>query len=425
MAALVSGSNQALCSPIVGAVDESTTSRVDNLSSASAVESALDAALESASSVETKLEDLLSRAAASASARAAALTSVAQSATVLSDDASDLTTILESSATSAQALSARIRFLDKVLVSGTRALTRVDHVLTLRVCAEGAKTCLSAGDLGTAASHVHLYLSLDPDVRSDPSSLAAVAQMNQSIAELTRKVREKADAAVSLVADASVTADDHQKPSPIVTLMSVVKLFVPIGLPDEGIARFSAYLVAQIAADADRDASALLMDSAVAEKASGETLQQPHSVALAQLFETVASYVHVSEELVVQSFGSQAFVTLIVNLQQQCDLQSEKILARYAEIRRLDEVDRAVKAETTNPRDLDSLLSELSVISQRSNSYFEFLRLRCTYATKLGQTDADSTVEIEGELQLGCLNRALKSSRLAKWTSDLAARYDA
>lgn len=398
---------------------------VDDLASVSAVEEALEKTLEAANSVEVSLEGLLSRAAASASARAVALTNVTRQATILSDDAAELALILDSSAKSAWNLSARIRFLDKVIVSGTNALTRVDHVLTLRVCAEGAKTCLSAGDLPTAASHVQMYLKLDPDVREDPSSLAAVAQINQSIDELQRKVRQKADEAAKAIGEAPLADSESHSASSVQSLLMTIKLFVPMGLSDEGISRFSSCLISLIATEAERNIRSLLMDGSVASDGATENSQQPHSVALAQLFEIVASYLHDSETQIVESFGWQSFVTLTVNVQEQCDVQSDKILLRYVEARRLSDVDRAVKTESANPRDLDPLLNELSILSQRTASYFEFLQTRCTQAAEKSKqaSDDEESDSIDSEAQLTVLREALSTCKLSTWASNLRSRY--
>jgi conserved oligomeric Golgi complex subunit 4 len=393
---------------------------VDDLATVAAVEAALDAASISATAVEAKLDRLLSHAASAAAARAATLASVAQSATVASDDAAELSSVLDSAARSAHALSTRIRFLDEALSAGTAALNRVDHVLTLRVCAEGAKTSLSAGDLPTAASHVQRYLALDPDVRDDPSSLAAVAQMTQSLAELSRKVRERADAA-------AVGDKDAQASVSIPALLAAVKLFVPIGLSEEGVTRFSSCIVSQIAREADADIRALLMDSPPPGGLSPEDQQQTHAVALARLFETLASCVHDSEIPVVEAFGPRALVSLVVSMQQQCDLQSNKILVRYVEARSLEQVARAVLSERASARDLDPLLNELSLISQRTAAYFDFLTSRCAGVAN-DPRDVDATLwptPAAGETRapLVILDECLRSSKLAEWTTDLAARY--
>lgn len=407
---------------------------VDTLGTVAEVEAALAAASSVTASVEAKLEALLSSAASASASRAAALAGIAQVATVVSDDASELTSMLDSSARASEALSVRVRFLDKALVTGQAALTRVDHVLTLRVCAEGAKTSLSAANLSTAADHVQRYLSLDADVREDPSSLAAVAQINQSIDELRRKVRERAEDMFS-----RASTDAQQSSTPVPALVSAVKLFVPIGLSDEGLSCLSDYLVAQIAREADADVRAFLMSGGTpSDEVSPEDAQHPHAFVLARLFESLAACVHDAETPIVDVFGRGALIALVVKLQAQCDVQSDKILVRYAEARNLDHIARAVRSERANARDLDPLLNEFSLLSQRTAAYFDFLRTRCATtlaaaggaAGGLDSSPRETNSAGDGEKpaeglpdDMESLERNLAASKLALWTEDMAARY--
>lgn len=399
---------------------------VGDLGTVAEVEMALSSASAFTSSVEAKLENMLFDAASASASRAAALASVAQVATAASDDADDLTAVLDSSARASSALSVRVRFLAQALSVGLSALARVDHVLTLRVCAEGAKTSLSAGDLATAAAHVERYLALDADVREDPSSLAAVAQINQSIAELTRKVRKRTEELFSKEAPGAETATS------VPALVSVVKLFVPIGLSDEGLSRFSDYVAIQIAREADTDVRSFLMDALSSDDTCTESQQHPHVFVLARLFENLAAYVHDAETPVVEVFGPDSLITLVMNLQKQCDAQSDKILVRFTEARSLDQIARAVRSEKANARDLDPLLSELSLLSQRTSAYFDFLKSRCAAVFEAGeigdslasaQNPSSSTTKERQSSSIDLLNQSLLSSKLSVWTEELATRY--
>ncbi len=127
-------------------------------------------------------------------------------------------------------------------------------------------------------------------------------------------------------------------------------------------------------------------------------------MALARLFEAVVAYLHDCAQEVTEIFGRDAIVELAVSLQAQCDIHSAKILERYLEARRLDEVARAVRADTANARDLDPLLDELTLLSQRIAGYFKYLK--DNYAG-------------EGDV----LTSALEKSSLMEATVQLAARY--
>lgn len=368
---------------------------VNDLPTVSAIESALEETNAISQEVEERLEGLLSRASAAAATRGLALAGIAQTAAVVADDAAELTAVFDSASRTALVVSARVRFLDSLLSVGNAALARVENVLTLRVCAEGAKAALSAGDLSSAASHVQKYLALDPEVRADPSSLPAIDQIGQSTTELTRKVREKADAVVNSAEGAN--------PLPISSLLAALKLFGPIGLKQEGVKRFSQVLCNRIHRDAEQEVRSLLLDSAkhASEKGFPDGVgftegtsfdTQPHIAALSSVYEIVAGYLDQSEELVLETFGAPSYLEIMLAAQEQCDGQSDKILIRYSEFRRLDDISRATQTENASARDLDSLLNEMSVISQRTVAYFTFLKSRCATSFERGSSDSSRTL---------------------------------
>ncbi len=201
---------------------------VDSLSSIAELESLLSKTITEASEIESQLETLLSSASATASSRALALSKTSQRAAALSEDGSALCSVLSTAARSASAVSSRVHVLHDRADRTRTALARVEDVLTLRVCAEGAKTSLSAHDLPSAARHVERYLQLDHDVRNDSSSAAAVAQITQSMHELSRKVRERANNAISVTPNADVGPARAFR-----AVLDAARLFVPLGLPDE------------------------------------------------------------------------------------------------------------------------------------------------------------------------------------------------
>lgn len=389
-----------------GAIQVTT---VDALSTITEVEAALQSTLSEGAEVDRKLEQLLSRASDKASERAIALSKTAQRAAAVSDDAEELTSLLDAAARTANTVSSRVRFLDSVLTRARTALTRVEDVLTLRVCAEGAKTSLSAGDLSAAAKHVARYLQLSDDVRSDESSAAAVAQISQSIDELSRKVREQADTVLN-----KHSATDADQTPVLNSVIAAVGLFVPVGLRQEGLDRLSSFLRAQIARETDIDIRSLLVSASAKDNAGGA--DEVHIMALARLFEAIAAYLHNCETSVKEIFGKDALVSLAISLQNQCDIHSDKILVRYMEARHMEEIARAVRAETANARDLDALLNELTVLSQRISGYFSFLTDR--YA-KLG----DEKDDIDNGGKGNELQERLQASKLADWVTKLSTRY--
>lgn len=380
-----------------GAIQDNEEVSVESLSSVAELESLLLFTISESSKIEEQLESLLSSSSTTASSRALALSKTAQRAAALSEDGSSLCSVLSTASRTASGVSSRVRVLHARADKTRAALSRVEDVLTLRVCAEGAKTSLSAHDLASAARHVERYLQLDHDVRNDESSAAAVAQITQSMHELSRKVRERADSALAASPDA-VSSDPTRA---FRAVLEAARLFVPLGMPAEGLRRLATYLSSQIARETDADIRSLLESAGLSNAAGADEV---HIAALTRLFEAVAAYLHECAGEVTEIFGKEAIVDLAMSLQSQCDIQSRKILERYLEARRLDEVVRAVRSDTAHARDLDPLLDELTLLSQRIASYFKHIR----------ENYADESNE---------LGKALDKSTLAKSSANLAQRY--
>eukprot|EP00171_Calliarthron_tuberculosum_P012603 IDg12603t1 len=356
-----------------GVMRENEDVSVDTLSSVAELESLLLHTISEAASIEEQLEALLSSSSATASSRALALSKTAQRSAALSEDGSSLCSVLSSASRTASAVSSRVRVLHGRADRTRAALSRVEDVLTLRVCAEGAKTSLSAHDLASAARHVERYLQLDHDVRNDESQRSgrlARCCLGRPYLRIPSRTRRRAP-------------------------------FVPLGMPAEGLRRLANYLSSQIARETDADIRSLL-ESAGSRNAAGA--DEVHIAALTRLFEAVAAYLHECSDEVSQIFGKETIVELAMSLQAQCDIHSAKILERYLEARHLDEVVRAVRSDTANARDLDPLLDELTLLSQRISHYFKHLR----------ENYADESNE---------LGQTLDKSSLAKSSGQLAQRY--
>lgn len=381
---------------------------VATLSTVASVEQALKSSLDHSQLIEQALDKQLSESSALSSKRALALSSSSQLAAAISDDAEELSSLLSSAARISTTAVARIRHLDAIVERGSAALAWAEDILTLRVCAEGAKTSLSADDLPAAAKHIARYLALDDAVRADPASAAAVSQIDQSLAELTRKVTQRSDTALNSDAE----------PLPTERAVDAVRLFVPIGRSQEGLSRLAAYLARKVRLESDADVRELLLN-ATGDQSSG--LDEPHIVALARLFEGVAACLHDCQPHLKSLFGDDAMVTLVKELQVECDSCSERILSRYKEERRVDEVLRALRSETANARDLDPFLSELTLLSQRMAAYFKFLEQKCS-----GE-DAQLGEEVDEEKRsehLADVKEKLASCQLSTMRKELSGYYN-
>lgn len=384
--------------------DENTTS-VSSLCTIAAVKQALDETDVLASQVDNHLEEQLSKTASNASQRASTLHDASILTKNVFQDAEELSSLLSSATRTSESACVRIRQLDVLLTRGEAALTWANNILALRVCAEGAKTSLSANDLPSAARHVEQYLQLAPEVRSDEASAAAVSQIEQSIAELSRKVRDRASHLLQPSADLTIQ-----------TAIDAVKLFVPIGLKDEGLNLLTKYLCARVARESDADVRSLLLD-VTSSPSSAVVVDEPHIVCIARLFEAVAGSVHECSVVMVELFDAHGILALIQSLQEQCDTCLERIVTRYKEEKAIDDVLRAIRSETANARELDAFLNELTLLSQRIARYFEFMR------GKGALPESDSFPEVDRTLMQENVTSILTTCRLATFQKELTLQY--
>lgn len=391
-----------------GAALEETEINVSSLSTVASVEQALKQCLANSQAIEQQLDQQLSQSSTLSSTRAVSLSSSAQLAAAISDDAEELTSLLASAARTSTASCLRIRDLHSQLQRGNSALSWAEDILSLRVCAEGAKTSLSADDLPAAAQHVARYLALGDAVRADPASATAVSQMEQSRAELTRKVTSRADQALA----------DNAPPMPTPAAIDAVRLFVPIGSPEEGLTRLANYLARRVNMDSREDVRELLLD---ASEEPGAGVDEPHIVVLARLFEGVAACVHDCQPQLTKLFGRDSMAFLIGELQTECDSCSDRILTRYKEARRMEEVLHALRSETANARDLDALLNELTLLSQRMAAYFDFLGQR---GLDVEVADGEKVDEEQNEELRLRIKEKLDGSGLSEFRRELAGYYN-
>ena len=161
------------------------------------------------------------------------------------------------------------------------------------------------------------------------------------------------------------------------------KLFPLIGLAESGIDKFSNYLCAQINQSAEKNFQSLItMDR------SEERWSVRFADSLILLFERVARLIEAYQPVIQTSYGYGHMFLFVKNIQKECDKQSVRILNKFKETRQLNHIIRTIKSmnsfsrnqmsgqkteERIDPRDLDELLTEITLISARSELYKNFL----------------------------------------------------
>ncbi|XP_065675954.1 conserved oligomeric Golgi complex subunit 4 isoform X2 [Hydra vulgaris] len=295
---------------------------------------------------------------------------------ILSLDGNNLSNIISKTSLLAENVSSKVRLLDFAKGCIQDAIKRVDDILDLKSCVEGVKHSFKNEEYEQAAAFIHRYLSLDE--RALREILPADTEENDLSASFSYLHEAKASlqADVSKKFDEAVIARSRQQ------VERFFKLFPLVGLQEEGLLKFSKYLRAQIA-----EYSELNLDAALRADPKERLSSVIFAGTLTNLFESIAKVIDDQQPLVDTFYGPGMMLTVLKELQLECDLQAKYILEQFFISRSFQKVcENLTKTsdkqkgsdikERVDPKDLDLLLGEIVLFSARAEIYHAFLNKR-------------------------------------------------
>ncbi|GJQ14620.1 hypothetical protein GpartN1_g6411.t1 [Galdieria partita] len=95
---------------------------------------------------------------------------------------------------------------------------------------------------------------------------------------------------------------------------------------------------------------------------------------LTQLYECIASYAEENEERLTREWSEQYYLLLLRRLQSISNEYGTEILDIYCYSRQLNSTHASLTTPTTETRQLDVVMDEIALISQRTNAYFHFMQ---------------------------------------------------
>ncbi|XP_022601709.1 conserved oligomeric Golgi complex subunit 4 [Seriola dumerili] len=306
---------------------------------------------------------------------------------LIGGDASQLSGMITFTCSLAENVSRKVRQLDLAKTRLYNVIQRADDILDLKFCTDGVQTALRNEDFEQAAAHIHRYLSLDQSVielsrQGEESSAvdASLVMLQEAEQKLKVIVAEKLDEAVAAVDLAQVER--------------FFKIFPLLGLHQQGLARFGQYLCSQLASKAEEN---LLL-------ATGGDLGEKRALmifadTLTLLLEGIARVVETHQPIVETYYGPGHLYTLITHLQQECDRQTQKIVDKFIQQRGYhnkfqiiqSSMMKSVPGERIEPRELDPVLAEVTLMNARAELYLRFLRRRMMADFEVG--DAQSITQ--------------------------------
>ncbi|KAI4494357.1 hypothetical protein M0802_009040 [Mischocyttarus mexicanus] len=315
----------------------------------------------------------------------------------------------------AENVSSKVRQLDLARSRVCECQRRVNDILDLQLCSEGVATALQNEDFEQGAAHVHRYLSMDQqllertaeDVSGDPSTIStSLFTLQQAAVQLRTVVTHKFDEAV--------------KSEDLASVERFFKIFPLLGMHLEGLKKFCSYLCTKLHDTAQKNLKAALEVKSTDKRAS-----VIFADTMTLLFEGIARIVEVHQPIIETYYGPGRLLMTVSILQKECDRQVKKIVAEFMKqrsiskkVQMINEYVRKPNSERIDPKELDLLLGEITIMHSRAELYIRFLRRRVKNDIEISTTNATQCMD-----QLNEFERNICNSELAHNMQELIGAY--
>ncbi|XP_043937253.1 conserved oligomeric Golgi complex subunit 4 isoform X2 [Protopterus annectens] len=324
---------------------------------------------------------------------------------LIEGDARQLAGMIAFTCNLAENVSGKVRQLDLAKNRLYQAIQRADDILDLKFCTDGVQTALRNEDYEQAAAHIHRYLSLD-----------------KSVIELSRQGKEGSiiDANLNLLQEAeqhlktiaTEKFDQAIKEGDLPQVERFFKIFPLLGLHEDGLSKFAEYLRSQIASKAKENLT-LALGTDMNERRAAVMFAET----LTLLFEGIARIVETHQPIVETYYGPGRLFTLIKHLQVECDSQADTVVNKFIQHRdyhkKFQQVQssmRSLSADKIEPRELDTVLGEVTIMNARAELYLRFIKRRISSDFEIGDSMATDDVKQEHQKLLdNLLNNCLLS----------------
>eukprot|EP00051_Salpingoeca_urceolata_P034924 m.27301 g.27301 ORF g.27301 m.27301 type:complete len:772 (+) comp8513_c0_seq1:208-2523(+) len=335
--------------------------------------------------------------------------------------AKDLSEMVGSTCALAENVSSKVRELDMAKGRLQSTIQRVDDLIDLRTCVDGAQAALNQDKFEEAAGHIHRYLNFDQEFLAaavhnggaagsdvaDGDGLSVSAEtLEAAKRDLEQRIEQRFEAAAASNNAAEV--------------LRYVKLYPLLHLHHQGMHSLCRFLRQRIQHDHD----------ARFRKDEG---QRQYVKLLMSLLEQVAKVVEEQEPVVETHFGAGYMPELVKALLQECDVRGGQILDEFLRVRQCDQLLKGTSPRVQSAggdetpgvdlKMLDGLLGELTQCMSITAMFFRFLSRKM---------DADQQRVTEaGAVQSGgppapkpeFLTTLLRASTFNRQLQELAGQY--
>ncbi|KAJ3107915.1 Golgi transport complex subunit 4 [Phlyctochytrium planicorne] len=382
----------------------------------------------------------------------------------LLDKSDKLYEVVDRTSELAESISRKVRQLDLEQSRVRSAYNLAQETQDLKDCALGVQQAIKDTDFETAGLHISRFLQFDhammdrifesqaameasvihsvPDQDhfiEDAALLLGVTDSNIDLAASGERVRAPSPMKVLRSAQkmlSDIVVEEFDKAVKIKdeeTMIRFLKIFPLIGKKGVGLDRHSTYvcgIVARMCQDWMKELNEKGLHLTIFVLAQTQLAATGYADQLTQLFEFVANIIDAQETLINTHFGPGRLLRIIVRLQREADIQSSIILSTFSERKQISRRISEVSQQNTmfniakpagkndnqvDPREVDGIINEMAVISQRTDLFERFLKLRAEDQSAKAGVDA-SAEELKGIL-------VNPSSNLSVRVRELMANY--
>ncbi|KAI6193772.1 Component of oligomeric Golgi complex 4 [Aphelenchoides besseyi] len=291
-------------------------------------------------------------------------------------DAKQLNNSLNLVTNMAEYISGRVASLDQAKGRVVECLQLVNDLLDLRTCAEGVQRAMQAEEYDEAAQHIHRFLTLDSAVfrLGDQVGNKDTGQSMKHSYEILRKATAELKKIIETKFDEAQAKNDETN------MQRYFKIFPMINEHASGIQRFGKYLVMNVEQMGNEQYNIMLAGGTDDKRAN-----VLYADALTNILEGIARLIESHRALIDNFYGPDKLLDLLEILQVEADNQSDRILSAFVQKRQLEvkakQVDRTMRSSTKvvekiDARDLDVVLSEVTLMHTRCELYWRFLKRR-------------------------------------------------
>ncbi|CAH2008212.1 unnamed protein product [Acanthoscelides obtectus] len=339
---------------------------------------------------------------------------------VIKHEAQDLVDTINDISDSSEKISGKIRSLDVARNRVEECQLRVNDLIDLDICSQGVQAAILDSDYEKGAAHVHRFLSMDQ------SLLTKTATDMDNVSNIMKSVRTLQDAASQLRAIVEHEFNDAVNNEDLTSIERFFKIFPLLGMHEQGIKEFCTYLRAKIATVAEKN-----LKTAMNIPQSDKRYGVIYADTLVLLFEGLARVIDTHQPLIETYYGPGRLLSAIKVLQKECDIQMKRVYGDWARARQIikkiqviNEVSRMGtsssfgKIEKIDPKDLDILIGEITLMHYRIELYIKFVQRKV-------MADADVGVPNQQEKDniIKSLENLIKDSDISQCKHELLSHY--